>query len=166
MRSQPPSPPPPTTQPPSRTDSLRGLSGAELDAQLRKRVEKRIEDRNSFIIHLIVFLALNPMFWYIYFSDPDRDVLWPMFITLPWGVGLVAHAMSVYQNTHYALIRREQKVRREMEIEKQRLGITDDAYEKPKRHEHLRLSDDGELIPADEYEEQDVEIVKSKHAAR
>ena len=46
--------------------------------------------------------------------------------------------------------RREDQIQREMELEKMRLGLTNDAYEKPKRDQAVRLSDDGELIPDDE----------------
>jgi predicted transcriptional regulator len=69
---------------------------------------------------------------------------------LPWGVGLAAHAMVFYQNSSWGLQRREQTIRREIELEKRRLGLADETYEKPKRDQVMRLSDDGEMIPADD----------------
>ena len=163
MRVEPPSSfPPPPRRPQS--PSLQGLSGPELDAQLRKRIEQRIEDRTGFIFDLIAFVGIVPVLWLIWVSAGPPDIVWPLFVTLPWLVGLIIHGMVVYQGSARATVRREQKIRREMELEKQRLGITDDSYEKPKRNQHMRLSDDGELVPVDD--EFETEAVKLKHDAR
>lgn len=166
MRSEfpsPPSTPPPPRRPLPPSQTLKNLSGSELDAELRKRIEQRIEDRNGFIIDLIAFVGINPVLWLIWGSSgglEGKEILWPLFVTIPWLVGLIIHGFVVYQNSGIAVARREQKIRREMELEKQRLGITDEAYEKPKRNQHLRLSDDGELVPADEDE---LDTAKVKH---
>jgi hypothetical protein len=159
MRAEPPPsfPPPPRRQPPS----LHELSGDELDAQLRKRIEQRIEDRNGFIFNLIAFVGIVPVLWYIWASTGPQELIWPLFVTLPWLVGLIIHGMVVYQGSGMAVARREQKIRREMQLEKERLGI---VAEKPKRNQHMRLSDDGELVPVDE-DESEPEAVKLKHDA-
>ena len=87
----------------------------------------------------------------------------PCILDFSFCTFLVSQGWQVYQNSGAALARREMGIQREVELEKARLGITDD-YEKPKRA--LRLSDDGELIPVDEYDDQQeaAEVNKSKHS--
>src|SRR5258707_5713551 len=131
--------------------SLEGLSGSELEVQLRKRIEARHRERNAFYMNLISFVGIQLLLWVIFFATDSHDsVPWPLFVALPWGIGLVAHGLRVYQNSLPAMERREEKIQREIELEKMRLGLASDAYEKPKRDQAMRLSDDGELVPADE----------------
>lgn len=133
----------------SSSQPLENLSGPELEAQLRKQVEARIQRRNAFYMHLLVYVGINLFLWLIWLSEPSKE-LWPLYVSLPWGVGLAAHAMVFYQNSSWGLQRREQTIRREIELEKRRLGLADETYEKPKRDQVMRLSDDGEMIPADD----------------
>src|SRR5258708_19266119 len=131
--------------------SLEGLSGPELDAALRKRIEIRHRDRNAFYYHLASYLGVQLLLWVIFFTADSHDpVPWPLFVAFAWGIGLVAHGLRVYQNSLPAINRREGRIQREMELEKMRLGLANDAYEKPKRDHAVRLSDDGELIPSDD----------------
>src|SRR5262249_54818420 len=117
--------------------------------------QQRNELRIGFIIHLIVYLGINAMLWGIWVNS-GGGFPWPMFITLGWGSGLFAHAMQVYQSLPDVAARREEAIQREVEIEKRRMGTATDNYEKPKRDRNVRLSDDGELVPADEAEDDQV----------
>src|SRR5579871_3899784 len=120
--------------------SLEGLSGPELDVQLRKRIEARHRARNAFYMNLISFVGVQLLLWVIFFTTDSADhVPWPLFVAIPWGIGLVAHALRVYQNTLPAMERREERIQREMELEKARLGLNNPAYEKPKRDQAMRL---------------------------
>ena len=127
-------------------DNFEGLSGSELDAQLRKRVEARIKERNAFYIHLITFVGVNLLLWVIWLTTDAGGFPWPLYAGLPWLMGLVIHGLVVYQNSGRAVERRQQTIEREIEREKLRLGLVNDAYEKPKRERIMRLSDDGELV--------------------
>jgi 2TM domain len=122
-----------------------------VEAQIRRRVEKRLKEREAFLRHLVSFVSVNAMLWIIW-AVTSRGFPWPIFVTLGWGVGLVSNALQVYQNSARVAMRREESIQREIEREKERLGLADE-YEKPKRDRTMRLSDDGELVPADEDED-------------
>jgi hypothetical protein len=132
--------------------TFENLSGPEIEAQLRKRVEDRIKNRNAFYIHLIAFLGTNLLLWTIWLTADPFDFPWPLYAVIPWTMGLAIHGLVVYQDSGMARQRYEQRIRREVEMEKMRLGLAADAYQKPKRDQTMRLSDDGELIADDESE--------------
>ncbi|MHB8627942.1 MAG: 2TM domain-containing protein [Aggregatilineales bacterium] len=145
-----------------------GMSEAEIEARIRRRVEKRHQNQAAFLGHLVSFIGVNAVLWGIWlFSDGDHgnSLPWPAYVTFFWGIGLISHALVVYQNSGMAVARRESVMQREVEMEKARLGLRSDSYdyvdEKPKRIEkakpapvereqRVRLSDDGELVPVDD----------------
>jgi len=128
-------------------NSYQDLSDSELDAQLRKRIEARMKAWNGFYMHVIAFIGVNLLLWAIWLTTDFLDDPWPLFATIPWGMGLAIHALVVYQNSGGAVERRQRTIEREIEREKARLGL--EKYEKPKRERLMRLSDDGELVPDD-----------------
>jgi hypothetical protein len=136
----------------SKLPSLEGLSGPELEAQLRKRIETRLQMRQEFFIHLFIFVAINAFLWFLWATVGPASLIWPSFVTIPWSVGLILHGLEVYKNSSLAEKRRARTIDRELELEKLRLGITDHAYEKPKRDQAVRLTDDGEIVPVDDDE--------------
>ncbi len=139
---------------------LENLTGPELDAQLRKRVERRIRARNAFYMHLLIYLGINLFLWIIWLVEDPFEFPWPVYVSLPWGIGLAVQALTVYQHSQTAVQRREQTIQREIEMEKMRLGLTDERYEKPKRDQVMRLSDDGEMVPADDDDLEEVSKAK------
>jgi hypothetical protein len=116
---------------------------------MRERAEKRVKNRQEFVSHLIIFLMINGMLWFIYLSTHPGVFAWPLIITLGWGAGLVSHAMAVYRDSNAGQRARERAIQREMEREMALMG--EDIDVKPKRS--ARLSDDGEIVyddsPAD-----------------
>jgi len=123
-----------------------GLSGAELDAQLRKRAERRMAQRSELYKSLVAFVVINVIAWAIWAVHTPEAPLWPLVITAVMTLAVIAQAIRVYQDSTVAVGRREQQIQRAIEIEKMRLGLTSDPYEKPKRDQAVRLSDDGELV--------------------
>lgn len=133
--------------------------------EITRRVEKRLRERRAFVLHLVVFIISNLFFWIVWwfvklitlgsgmFSDGVVELAisspWPLLLMFAWGIGLAAHAMSVYFKSDAAARRRDREIQREIERERARLGL-DSAYTKPKREHQLRLSEDGELIIDDD----------------
>lgn len=150
-----------------------GMSEDEVEKRIRRRIEQRRKDREGFLYHLVSFIGVNAVLWGIYAFSGGRGggFPWPAYVTLFWGIGLVSHALVVYQNSAAVVARRELAMQREIELEKARLGLRSDNYdyvgEKPKRtlertdptpierEQRVRLSDDGELVPVDEDERGD-----------
>src|SRR5215475_10854326 len=100
-----------------------GLSGSELDAAVRRRVEGRMKARNGFYIHFIVFLGANLFLWMIGLTTGSLEVPWPLFATIPWAMALAIHGFVVYQESAGAIQRRQERIQREVEMEKMRLGL-------------------------------------------
>jgi len=132
---------------------VEGLSGPELENQLRKRAQMRIARRNNFYKSLIAYVAVNLLLWTIWFASwsPGQATFpWPIIVTIAAGLSMLSEAYSIYQDSTRVTERREDQIQREIELERMRLGLSNDVYEKPKRDHAVRLSDDGELIPDDE----------------
>jgi hypothetical protein len=136
---------------------LPGMSEAEIEIQIRKRIKHRIEQRNEFVGHAVSFAVVNIVLWLIWIGSGasfSGGIPWPAYVTFFWGLGLFMHGWEVYQGSGSVQARRERMIQDEIAMEKERLGI----YEKPKRDQlaarrndgALQVSDDGELVPLDE----------------
>jgi hypothetical protein len=67
------------------------------ERELRQRAEARVQAREGFSVHFVVYLAVNLLLWGIWaYSGANINEAWPIFVTLGWGIGLVAHFWSVY----------------------------------------------------------------------
>jgi hypothetical protein len=131
------------------------MSSDQMDyAKIRERAEKRVKNRQEFLSHLIIFLMINGMLWFIYFSTTPGIFAWPLIITLGWGAGLVSHAMAVYRDSNAGRLARERAIQREIEREMTLMG--EDIDMKPKRS--ARLSDDGEIV----YDNESADLRRSK----
>ncbi len=62
--------------------------------ELRELARRRVENRQGFIIHATLFLAVNLALFAIWrFTGAHYPwFLWPLF---GWGVGIVAHGLSL-----------------------------------------------------------------------
>lgn len=122
----------------------KGMSQEEI---IRKRVEKKLEERNGLIIHGTAFVLVNTMLFMIWLFS-GAGFPWFMIPLLGWGIGMFAHYMDYHQNYGAGREKREQLIAREMERERARMYGTD-YTEKSKNDFNeprgLRLTEDGEL---------------------
>jgi hypothetical protein len=129
---------------------------------IRRKIEERYKQRMGLIIHFAAFAISNVMFWCFWLLITPAGVTsvadgvsatsptvtlgfpWPIFITLGWGVGIVAHFLTYYYRYGAGANQREEAIEREIERElarRQEAGYV----EKPKNDERMRLTEDGEL---------------------
>jgi serine/threonine protein kinase len=113
---------------------------AEAEARVRKRLKKRDEERIGIVAHTIPYLAVNGFLWYLW-GNGGGGFPWPLFPTVFWGIGYIAHLMHYWNEYGPGAARREAIIQQELEREMQRSAL----YEKPKREPRMRLTDDGEL---------------------
>jgi hypothetical protein len=130
--------------------------------EIRWKIEQRYKQRVGLIIHFAAFVISNLMFWGMWlFMTPasvavsapgapveampvDLGFPWPIFVTLGWGIGMVAHFLSYYYRYGGGASQREEAIKREVERELARRE--EDGYlEKPKNEQRMRLTEDGEL---------------------
>lgn len=125
----------------------------DVDA-IRERVEKRLKARTGFYIHFAVYVAVIVTLWVLYFlRTPGMSMTPPppLVVMFGWGIGIVAHGVSVFASQRMDDVR-EREVERAIERERMRYA----QAEKPKRDERaMRLSDEGELIPEEEWESEE-----------
>lgn len=108
------------------------LSSDSVDAQIRKRVQNRIEARSAFYLYLLGFLVINAMLWGIWLTS-HGGFPWPVFITIPWGIGLMAQGWRLYQYSPESTARREAEIQREVDEEKRLMGNSGSTDEKLQR---------------------------------
>ncbi len=117
------------------------MANIESDDAIRQRIEKRYKMRQELYINIASYVVANVVFWVMFRQS------WVLWITVGWGIGVVAHVIDYYSKYGGGAERKEAEIQREIERERERLG-----YEKPKNDTRMRLSDDGELeeVPEDE----------------
>lgn len=87
-----------------------------------RRAQARVEARLGFYWHAVVYLAVN-LFLAILNLTQNPEDLWFHWPLLGWGIGLVAHGISVF-SYRWNGARKEQMIQREMEREaRQRPGL-------------------------------------------
>jgi len=120
---------------------------ASEEERIRKKIEKKYQERAGVIAHAIPYVIVNIVLWSLYFNS-DGGFPWPMFVTLFWGIGMVSHFFAYYNKYGGGATRREEAIQREIEQERERSLM----YEKPKNDRRMRLTDDGEIeeVPDDE----------------
>ncbi|MDX2139763.1 MAG: protein kinase [Chloroflexota bacterium] len=98
---------------------------ASEEAYIRRRVEKRIEARNSFLGHLGAYIGVNAVLWMVFifngglegFMSAGGDFPWPMLVSLFWGAGFAAHAVETWFATGERAKSRDRIVRTAMREE-------------------------------------------------
>ncbi len=127
------------------------MSDADQYDAIRKRVEKRYKAKQELIIHIASYVATNIGLWWFFGNIGGQ--WWLPWVTLGWGIGVVVNFFDYYNKYGGGVERREAEIQREIEREKERLGL----YEKPKNESRVRLSEDGELeeiVDEDDYTSQ------------
>lgn len=144
-------------------------------AAIRRNIEKGIARQRwnyriiFFVMHVIFYVVMMMVVWGTVMTYPQlRDLLFngssaSLVVIAPsilWAVMILCHVAALFTETSAG----EQNIRQRLLMQEVgeeilRKGLADDGMqEKPKRRaealetEFTRLSDDGELIPADEDE--------------
>src|SRR5579871_5190108 len=138
------------------------MSKDDIDYEaIRQRAEKRVRQRVEFVQHLSIYVIINLILWALWLvaaSAVQSSVVhfpWPILLTLPWGIAIAIHGIVVYTQTSMMDVMRETAIEQEMRREMRLRGLDANSadLEKPKRDRAVRLSDDGEMVPADELED-------------
>ncbi|MBT8220257.1 MAG: 2TM domain-containing protein [Bacteroidia bacterium] len=60
-----------------------------------RKAEKKVKDKKDFAMHLgIYFVVMAFLFWINWMFSPS--IWWAFFPLFGWGIGIVAHYISVY----------------------------------------------------------------------
>ncbi len=164
----------PSQKPESKRDAMkRKIEGLSND-EIRRRIEKRYEARGALMQHAISYLMTNIILWAIWLFTVT-SFPWPLFVTGFWGIGLLSHFVD-YHNKHgkgaqkrqeeiEAEVMRQLEFERAQEILRSRRQYDEqidgaDVYELDNyKQRGLRLSDDGELVDLELWED-DEEVEK------
>jgi uncharacterized protein (DUF486 family) len=75
------------------------VSDEELKSKARQKAEKKL----GFYIHLSVYVCVNILLVFVwYFTSYPKGIFpWFVLVIIFWGVGLVAHWISVFAHTGY-----------------------------------------------------------------
>lgn len=83
-----------------------------------QRAKERVEELKGFYGHLIAYIVVN-VFLAIVNILTIPGFLWFLFVTFFWGIGLIAHGLSVFSKRGlFSKEWEERKIREYMEEEK------------------------------------------------
>jgi len=126
----------------------KGMTQEEI---IRKRIEKKLEERQGLMIHGAAFVLVNTMLFIIWLftsiGEGDFNSPWFIFPLFGWGIGMFAHFMEYNSQYGRGRDKREALIAREIERERSRMyGM---ESEKSKNdfvdNRGIRLTEDGEL---------------------
>ena len=66
------------------------------DEELRQQAIRRIRAKQSFTIHLTVYVVVNLLLLTIWLFT-DRGYFWPIWPLVGWGIGLFFHGFGVFR---------------------------------------------------------------------
>ena len=90
-----------------------GQDNTEATGELRKKAEKRVEERTAMLWHVTVYLVINDFMVFIW-AVQGRGYPWFLWVMGPWGVWLAFHVAGYFIGTR-GEERRERLVEKEME---------------------------------------------------
>lgn len=106
------------------------VKAAELlkeEEKLYKTARKRV----GFKKHLVIYLLVNLFVWVVWFfvfrvtgegeTQPDRFLQAILFLTIAWGIALVAHYLIVYKWNKSLIEKEVQRLKKEQEKLKKEL---------------------------------------------
>src|SRR5260370_15044806 len=138
------------------------MSNDQIDYEaIRQRAEKRVRQRIEFVQHLSIYVIINLILWALWFIGanalhwPAMNFPWPILVTLIWGVALAIHGAVVYTQTNMMDAIPQTAIQQEVEREMRLRGMDTQTaeLEKPKRDRAVQLSDDGEMFPVDQVQD-------------
>lgn len=109
--------------------------------RVRATTAKYFEDRNGFVIHLAVYAILNPAAW-ILCMMLGWSLIFPILLTVGWGIGVVAHAIDLSFHSNRSTAARE----RAIQDAQRRVPQFGTQPKEKRKHDRLVLSEDGELL--------------------
>ena len=68
------------------------------DVELRRLAIRRADMKLAFRSHVLAYAVVNAGLVVIYMMTSFGDYFWPIWPMLGWGIGVGAHAASVYMN--------------------------------------------------------------------
>ena len=119
--------------------------------EIRQRVEKRYEDLKGWFMHVMIIVVFMVGLFLVF--GVNKYVIGFMLL---WLSGFLAHTVDVFADFVTAGMR-ERAIEREIEMEMYYRTGQLPTFMKRKHQptpQHLQLSDDGELIPAAEGEDE------------
>jgi hypothetical protein len=67
------------------------------DEELRKKAKKRAEEKMGFYTHFTIYILVNLLLYAIWWINHGPSTHpWPIWATLGWGIGIVAHFLGVF----------------------------------------------------------------------
>ncbi len=68
------------------------------DEELRRKARERVEEKLGFYVHLVIYCAVNIALFFIWylFTLPVNSFPWFLFPLEFWGIGLIAHGVTVF----------------------------------------------------------------------
>ncbi len=134
------------------TNAVEGwFGGGDLDvaaendqSAARKRIEKQVKKRGEFAGHVVTYIVINIILWFIFINVSAGDLpfnmdipveawafLWPFVVSMGWGAGLLAHGVETFQQTGKRAARR--------------LRVMRDAYRREFGPDWSRTASKGDL---------------------
>ena len=80
------------------------------DGDLREQAVRRIRAKQSFTIHLTVYIVVN-IALVVVWAMTSRDYFWPIWPMFGWAIGLFFHGYGVYKHMDIS----ESRIQSEME---------------------------------------------------
>lgn len=81
------------------------------------RAKKRVENLKAFYIHLMVYILVNLMLFFINISS-DSSKLWFLYPLGGWGIGIVIHGLTTFPFGIFEKEWEERKIKEYMEKDK------------------------------------------------
>jgi serine/threonine protein kinase len=106
----------------------------------RRRVVKRIKERQEFVGHLATYITVNGALIALWFIT-GADFFWPFFPIFFWGLGLAGQGIAYYNKYGPGAAKREEEIKVEVERELGRISYAQTQVEKPKKRDAARLED-------------------------
>ncbi len=90
------------------------------DDELRRKARERVEAKLGFYVHFTVYCAVNLVLFFIWYfiTLPVNGFPWFLFPLAFWGIGLVAHGLTVFARTGVVDRMTEQEYRKLKENQK------------------------------------------------
>lgn len=81
-----------------------------MENKIDEKMWKKAKERVSFKKHLTTYVLVNIFIWIIWYLTTNGRLhifAWPIFTTLGWGIGILAHYFKAYVNDEEEAIQKE-----------------------------------------------------------